>query len=103
MRLACICAGRDGGEIVREPHLRAALALWDYCERSAQCLFGGRYGDPMMDAIVDALRQRPDGMTMREVDDLFSGHKKASELQARRAQLLPLGRGRRTPASAPRP
>jgi len=92
IRLACLYAATAGGEMVREPHLRAALSLWAYCERSAQCLFGGRYGDPMMDAIVDALRQRPDGMTMREIDDLFSGHKKASELQARRAQLLRLGR-----------
>jgi len=92
VRLACIYAAIAGGESVREPHLRAALALWDYCERSAQCLFGARYGDPMMDAIVDALRQRPEGMTMREIDELFSGHKKASELQARRAQLLRLGR-----------
>ena len=91
-RLACIHAATDGSEIVREPHLRAALALWEYCERSARCLFGSRYGDPMMDAIVDALRLRADGMTRREIDDLFSGHKKASEIEARRAQLLRLGR-----------
>jgi len=42
----------------------------------------------MMDAIIDALRQRPEGMIAQEIDALFSGHKKAAEIQARRAQLL---------------
>jgi hypothetical protein len=40
MRLAMLYALLDGSSTVEEEHLRAALAVWDYCEASARHLFG---------------------------------------------------------------
>jgi len=40
-RLALIYALLDGAKTVDDPHLRAALALWEYCRASAECIFGG--------------------------------------------------------------
>lgn len=40
MRLALIYAPLDGSESIGVEHLRAALAVWDYCEASAAMLFG---------------------------------------------------------------
>ncbi len=45
-----------------------------------------------MDAIIEALRQRSEGMTLWEINELFAGHKRTSEIQERRAQLMRLGR-----------
>ncbi len=40
-RLACLYALFDGQVMVDAPHLRAALAVWSYCDASAKFLFGG--------------------------------------------------------------
>ena len=36
-------------------HLAAALALWDYSEKSAMTIFGEMSGDPTVDRIMVAL------------------------------------------------
>ena len=51
MRLACVYALMDGFEIVGIEHLTAALALWDYAEKSAMAIFGEMSGDPTADRI----------------------------------------------------
>ena len=51
MRVACIYALIDGFEIVGIEHLTAALALWDYAEKSAMAIFGEMSGDPTADRI----------------------------------------------------
>ena len=53
-RLACLYALFDGQVTVDAPHLRAALAVWDYCDRSAAYLFGG-----MADSKVAASARAP--------------------------------------------
>jgi hypothetical protein len=40
-RLALIYALLDGADAVDTPHLQAALAFWEYCHASAECIFGG--------------------------------------------------------------
>jgi hypothetical protein len=71
MRLACIYALLDLSAVIREEHLRAALALWDYCERSARFIFGDALGDPVADEILQALRRAEAGLTRTEIRDLF--------------------------------
>lgn len=78
-RMAMIYAALDGstGDI-RIEHLRAALAVWDYCERSARWVFGGRLGDPVAEDILEALFEAGDrGMTRTEIRNLFGRHKRA--------------------------
>jgi Protein of unknown function (DUF3987) len=76
VRLATLYAALDGaaGE-VRADHLAAALAVWDYCKRSAHWVFGERLGNEVAEAIVEALRRSPTGLTRTDVSNLFCRHK----------------------------
>ena len=44
MRLALLYALLDSSDCIRREHLVAALALWEYVEASAQCVFGDSMG-----------------------------------------------------------
>ncbi|MCS6304899.1 MAG: DUF3987 domain-containing protein [Nitrospira sp.] len=80
MRLACLYALLDRSYVVTPVHLRAALAVWEYCEASTQYIFGHRLGDPIADGLLSALRQHPQGMTKTEIRDWFGRNRKASEI-----------------------
>ena len=49
LRLALLYALLDHSRFIEAPHLMAALALWDYCERSVYYIFGDNLGDPVAD------------------------------------------------------
>jgi hypothetical protein len=57
-------------------HLRSALALWAYCERSAQWVFESGTGNKNADRILAALKVAgPEGMTKRQIsNDVFNRH-----------------------------
>jgi hypothetical protein len=80
MRLACIYALLDKSAIVRADHLRSALALWRYVEASSAFVFGGALGDPTADAILAALRVKPEGITRTQIRDLFDRNRSAAEI-----------------------
>src|SRR5262249_47697026 len=61
LRLALLYALMDGSSRIEVEHLRAALALWDYAERSAAYIFGGGTGRNDADRILSALRDAPAG------------------------------------------
>jgi hypothetical protein len=71
MRLACIYALLDQSAVVKEKHLSAALALWDYSENCAKSIFGDLSGDPVADRIMGALKRNPDGMTETDIYNMF--------------------------------
>ncbi len=56
MRLAVVYAVLDGRTHIGVEHLRAALAVWQYCEDSARYVFGDALGDPVADELLEALR-----------------------------------------------
>ena len=70
-RLAFVYAALDGSEQVEVDHLRAATALWEYCEKSVEFIFGNKLGDAAADRILSALRDKPEGLTRTEISDLF--------------------------------
>jgi hypothetical protein len=80
LRLSLIYALLDGAEHIGKKHLSAALEVWRYCEDSARYIFGEKLGDLTADRILDALKQNPEGLTRREINDLFLRHKSASEI-----------------------
>ncbi|MGE5569090.1 MAG: hypothetical protein ACM3S5_08650 [Rhodospirillales bacterium] len=80
LRLACLYALLDCCPQIRVPHLAAALEVWRYCEDSARFIFGDALGDATADGILEALRNRPEGMTRTELRDLFDRHKPTSEI-----------------------
>ena len=72
MRLALLYALLDQSETIRIEHLRAAFALWRYCESSARNIFGDKTGDNNADAIVKALKQAAlVGMTRTDISNFF--------------------------------
>jgi hypothetical protein len=80
LRLSMLYALADASADIRLPHLEAALALWDYCERSAAFVFGDKLGDPTADELLRALRATPDGMSRTGIRDHFGRNKSASEI-----------------------
>jgi len=91
LRLSMIYALLDGEKVVRVPHLLAALAVWDYCDASVQYIFGQSLGDPVADAILEALKAAPSGLTRTEINNLFGRNLSADRLQAAIGALVRLG------------
>jgi len=91
MRLAVVYAVLDGRTHIGAEHLRAALAVWQYCEDSARYVFGDALGDPVADELLAALRSRRGGMTRTEVRDLFGRHRGGPEIDAALAVLAGSG------------
>ena len=56
-RLALLYAMLDQSEDIRVEHLRAALALWWYCEESARVIFGGL--TPLQKRLIEILLRGP--------------------------------------------
>jgi len=82
MRVALIYALLDCSPVIQRQHLEAALAVMDFVTASAEWIFGELYGEADADKILDALRQRPDGLTRTEVNALFNRHKSHAEIEA---------------------
>jgi hypothetical protein len=88
LKLAMIFAALDKSAEIVDTHVLAALAVWRFCDRSAAYLFGGSLGDREADAILDALRAKPNGMTRTEIRrEVFHDHKSSDEV-ARALGLL---------------
>jgi hypothetical protein len=87
------------------PHLRAALAVWEYCEASAARIFGNSLGDPLADEIERDLKQQyPQGVTRTAIRDLFGRHQSGGRLDAALTLLRTKGRARlETAATGGRP
>jgi len=74
-RLAMIYALLDGSDRIELVHLKAGLAVWNYCDASVQYVFGDMLGDPMADELMRALRSAGTaGMTRTAIRDLFGRH-----------------------------
>lgn len=66
LRLSMIYALLDRSETIREEHLRAGLAVWRYAEASAKRIFGKRTADPLLERLLDLIREEP-GISRREL------------------------------------
>jgi len=89
IRLALIFAMLDLSDHICVEHLKAARALWQYCEDSARVIFGGVMKSHQR--ILDFLKQWPKSATeVREV--LFSKHRKVEEIKIDLSTLVALGR-----------
>jgi len=77
------------------PHLKAALAVWEYAEASAAHIFGKSLGDPVADEIERALRQAGTrGMTRTAIRDLFGRNRSGDRIGAALQLLVTKGRAR---------
>jgi hypothetical protein len=98
LRLALTYALMDRSDRIEPEHLEAALAVWDYAERSARHIFGDSTGDRDADRILEALRATPEGLTRSEIRlQVFGNNKTAKTIAAALGLLLRLGRVHRQP------
>ncbi len=81
VRLALLYALLDRSPHIQADHLKAALALWEYAEASAQFIFGITLGDPVADDIRRALQSAPAGLDRTDLRDLFKRHRSADEIE----------------------
>ena len=80
MRLALIYALLDQSSVIRVEHLRAALALWQYCENSAAYIFGDAMGNTVADEILSALKDQSGGLSRTAIMNLFNRNKSKAEI-----------------------
>jgi hypothetical protein len=107
LRLSALYAALDCSSIIRLPHLQAACALWDYCSESAASLFGACVGDSVADRILEALQAAENGLTRKQIRDLFHGNISSSSIDQALGKLSSLaaatcrftGAGRGRPAA----
>jgi hypothetical protein len=78
LRLSLIYALLDEADKIQAEHLRAALAVWDYCLRSARFLFGGRLGHRTAERIYAELLEAENGLSRTVIRELL-GHKIAAD------------------------
>jgi hypothetical protein len=72
LRLALVYALTEGAAEIGVGHLKAALAIWRFCEASAKIIFGDTVGNPLADEILRALRASLiAGMTRTDLGFMF--------------------------------
>lgn len=91
VRLAGIYALLDTSFVIRNAHLRAATAVWSYCEASARFIFGDCLGDPVADEILRALRAAEGGLSRTEISSLFGRNQTATRINQALTSLMGAG------------
>ena len=92
LRISMIFALLDKSSVIKVVHLKAALALWDYCVCSARHLFVSIFDDPHAVKIFSQLRQRQDGMTRKQISaEIFGRNLIATKLSEALNYLRGLG------------
>jgi hypothetical protein len=95
VRLATIYALWDGGERIELEHLMAALAVWEFCHKSVEYVFGDTLGDQVADTILSALKTAgPSGLSRTELSNLFSRNVPANQIARALGELSRRGLAR---------
>lgn len=95
IRLSLVYALLDSSPEIRADHLRAALAVWAYCEASARYIFGEATGDQIADKILAALKDAPMGLTRTQISQALGRNASSERIQGALSTLLNRGRVRR--------
>ena len=93
LRLSVLYAAMDGADSIQLPHLKAALAVWDYAEASTRYIFGDATGDPMADRIMAALRNGE--LDRTSISGIFGRHAKPDRLDQALNLLERTGKARK--------
>jgi hypothetical protein len=89
LRLSLLYALLDDADQIEVSHLRAALAVWAYCEASVAEIFGSRLGDDDAQKIIDAVSHGP--LNSTELLHVFSNNKSSEWLMAKLSWMVKQG------------
>ena len=87
IRLALVYALLDRSPSIDVPHLKAAVAVWDYAEQSVRYVFGDTTGDKIADTILRMLRTTAGGLSRTRIRDLLGRNRSAHEINEALAVL----------------
>lgn len=90
LRLAMIYCLLDKKYIIDLPHLKAALAFWDYCRQSARYIFYGQAADKVTQKVLEILSTGK--KTGREIFAAFSNNISKTRLEASLKELIGSGK-----------
>lgn len=93
LRLSLVYAVLDSADAIGAEHLKAALAVWEYCEASARYIFGDATGDPVADQILRALRMAGE-LTRTAISSLFNRNVAAARIEHALKTLVAAGLAR---------
>ena len=82
-RIALLYAVMDGFREVRIQHLRAALAVWEFCEASARYLFARSGRQTLARRILNMLPSSGLGITRTEISSSLSHHRRSERSMPR--------------------
>jgi hypothetical protein len=80
MRVACLYALLDEVAEIEPAHLKAALAVWTYCEDSARYIFGSALGHPLAETLLSKLKAAPKGLTKTDLSAVVGRNRTAAEI-----------------------
>jgi len=89
IRLALIFSILDRSEYITVDHLRAAQAVWEYCEESATFIFGGATKD--QHRLIEFLRGGSKSIS-RIREDLYKRHRSVSDIKGDLQRLIEIGK-----------
>jgi hypothetical protein len=89
LRLSLLYALLDSSGVIRPEHLQAAVAVWDFCERGIEHIFGGASGDVDRERILGALISGP--LTITELRRVFKNNRGGDWIKAKMAMLARAG------------
>jgi len=82
IRLACIYSLLDRSNLIAPDHLAAALSVWKYAENSVNYIFQKKTGSSIADSILEALSNKPNGLTKTDLYSLFGKNISANQLSS---------------------
>jgi uncharacterized protein DUF3987 len=90
IRIAMLYALLDQESLIMPVHLKAAYAVWKYCEASARLIFSNRQANPLAEKIINALKAGP--MSRTDLHNFFSRKITARDLNAALTELNSQGK-----------
>jgi len=88
IRLSLIYALSEGADAIGSRHLKAALAIWEYSERSIEYLFGDSLGDAVAESTLTLIRGCPQGVSRTDISRYHGNNLSAARLSAALGMLL---------------
>lgn len=90
LRYSCLYALVDMKRTVEMPHIKSAIALWNFSQRSISYIFQNTTGNPLADNIYKLLLEAP--RTRDQIINYYQRHKTSAQISTALDQLKKLGK-----------